>query len=163
MLLRNLLVVFLFSFLAMGCSKSHLSLHDSNGHLVPTASFSGKWVIISYWAAWCDGCAEEVPELNYFYQHNSNKNILLYGVNDDQLPSNDLQQAIRKMKMLYPSLLEDPSAVWQLGETNVLPTLFIINPIGKVKKKIIGSVTAQDLLKIINKLQQDDNNEEKVK
>jgi len=131
---------------------SHIcfSFHDATGRSISLSDFKNKWIIVNYWADWCDSCIEEIPELNNFYKNNQDNNILIIGVNYDNLPNPVLQQAIRKTGILFPVLQEDPAKVWRLGEITVLPTTYIINPDGDVVRKIIGPNTEQSLLKIIH-------------
>lgn len=150
-LLKSIMVMLLWSAITVtGHAQVEGQFHDAEGRPVRLGDLQNKWLIINYWADWCDSCVEEIPELNNFYQHNQNKNIVLIGVNYDQLSQPDLKQAMQKSGITFPVLLEDPKLLWQLGEISVLPTTFIINPQGDVVKKIIGPNTERSLLKIIN-------------
>lgn len=124
-------------------------VHDSEGRLMKLSDLHNKWIVVNYWAEWCGGCVEEIPELNRFYQHNQDKNIVVLGVNYDQPPSLYLQQSIRRIGIEFPVLQEDPRMLWQLGDIAVLPTTFIINPQGDVVRKIIGPNTEQSLMKVV--------------
>jgi thiol-disulfide isomerase/thioredoxin len=141
---------FLLSAILLLCSQSALSFHDSTGRIFTSSEFKDKWVIVNYWADWCDSCIAEIPELNKFYKNNKDGNIVMVGVNYDRLPNPMLRQAIDKTGILFPVLQEDPAQLWQLGEISVLPTTFVISPDGVVAHKIIGPNTEQSLLKIVH-------------
>lgn len=147
--LRRVLFFLLCSITMIGCAQDHSRLHDSEGRIIKMSDLKNKWIIVNYWADWCESCIEEIPELNRFYQNNQDKNIVILGVNYDRLPRPYLNDAIRKTGIVFPVLLEDPSELWRLGEVTVLPTTFIVNPQGDVVKKIIGPNTEQSLLKIL--------------
>ncbi len=136
MILRNILGIILLTLSLMSCSRDNS---------VSLSALKGKWIIINYWAVWCDSCVKEIPELNHFYQHNQDKNILLFGVNYDHTPMPDL--------ILYPVLVEDPKKFFKLADVDVLPVTFIIDPQGKVVKSIIGPNTEKSLFKIMQILQ----------
>ena len=51
---------------------------DSQGHIIKASDLQNKWVIINYWADWCSGCIEEIPELNRFYQTNIKSQLWIY-------------------------------------------------------------------------------------
>lgn len=149
--MKKLLVFILIFCISMtSCADNSISLHDSDGRLLKMTFFKDKWVIINYWAEWCETCIEEIPELNKFYEHNINKDVLMFGVNYDQPPRYELQQSVRKMGIAFPVLLEDPNVLWNLGEIAVIPMTFIINPKGKVVKRIIGLNTEESLRSIVN-------------
>ena len=156
MQLRKLIGIIFCCFFILSCSKPDTLLHDAAGNTIKLSSLKGKWVIINFWASWCDSCIAEVPELNHFYQHNTKDNIVLLGTNYDQLMNADLQSAINKLQINYPVLIEDPNQIWQLGETSVLPTSYIINPAGSLAIKIMGPVTAEDLSHILAQLQENE-------
>lgn len=134
-------------------SLQGFSFQDAYGRHISDAMLENKWIIINYWADWCDSCLEEIPELNNFYKNNQDNNIIILGVNYDKLPPLDLRLAIVKTGIMFPVLQDDPTNKWRLGEITVLPTTYIINPNGDIVRKIIGPNTEQSLLKIIhNKL-----------
>ncbi len=150
----KVIVILFCGFFIVNCAKQETVLHDTKGNAIFVSSLKGKWVIINYWAAWCDSCIKEIPALNDFYQHNQDKNIVLYGVNYDRMPMNDLQDAMDKLHMTYPVVLEDPAETWPIYGIDALPVTFIINPNGNVVKKILGANTEKSLLAIVHALQQ---------
>jgi thiol-disulfide isomerase/thioredoxin len=79
----KLLLVLLCSIFMLSCTEKGSVLHDTKGNEIPLSTLKGKWVIINYWADWCESCTKEIPELNRFYQNNQDKNIVLYGVNNE--------------------------------------------------------------------------------
>lgn len=143
-------VYFLIGLAVSGFSNMVFAFHGSNGRVLSSSEFSNKWIIVNYWADWCDSCMEEIPELNKFYKNNQGKNMIIVGVNYDRLENPGLQQAIQRAGILFPVLQEDPASKWRLSEVTVLPTTFIINPDGDVVRKIIGPNTEQSLLKIVH-------------
>ena len=143
----------LCSWLLVSCSQQGSVLHDTQGNPIAVAQLQGKWVVINYWATWCESCTQEIAELNRFYQHNQDKNIVLYGVSYDHMPRQDLQNAMKRLHILYPVVLEDPAKIWALGEVEALPVTFIIGPDGEVAKKILGKSTEKSLLTTIRGLQ----------
>lgn len=152
-MLQKIALVFLCSLITISCSKGGPVLHDADGHPVQAVKLKDKWLIVNYWAAWCGSCIKEIPELNRFYQDNQDKNILIYGVNYDQLPMASLKEAILQTNIQFPVLSDDPNQLWQLGEVSVLPMTFIINPQGEVVKKIVGPSTEEALASIVHNLQ----------
>lgn len=128
--------------------------HDHLGNKVLTANWKGKWIIINYWASWCGNCLKEIPELNHFVAENHDKNIILYGVNYDQLAPENLSAAIKSANIKFPVLQEDPNALWNLGSIVAVPMTFIISPKGVVVKSIIGVNTKKSLVDTLESLKQ---------
>jgi len=150
----KVILFFVCCFTVINCTSQGSVLHDTKGNSIKVSSLKGKWVIINYWADWCDNCIEEIPELNRFYEHKQGKNIVLYGVNYDRMTAGDLEMAINKTHIAFPTLLEDPAQTWSsLDEIDALPVTFIIDPNGKVVKKIVGGNTEKSLLTVLHQLQ----------
>lgn len=149
----KIILLFIGCVAIINCTQQGSVLHDAKGNSIPVSTLKGKWVIINYWADWCESCIKEIPELNHFYQHNQDKNIVLYGVNYDRMPIGDLETAINKTHIAYPVILEDPSETWSFDGIDALPVTFIIDPKGKVVKKILGANTEQSLLAAVHELQ----------
>jgi len=152
-MMRKIGFVLLAVVLLMGCSKSQATFYDTQGKSIALANLKGKWVIINYWADWCDSCVAEIPELNQFYFNNHDSNIILLGVNYDQLPLDTLRNTVQKIGIAFPVLTEDPNSVWNLGQITAIPVTFIVNPAGRVAKTIVGPSTEQHLKQIMHELE----------
>jgi thiol-disulfide isomerase/thioredoxin len=120
------------------------ALTDTQGRTVNPDDWRNKWVIINYWADWCDPCLEEIPQLNLFYQRHHDQ-VILYGVNYDDLSGNRLLAAMRSLHIEFPVLQTDPAKQLKLPSFAVLPTTFILNPEGKMVKRLSGPQTAARL------------------
>lgn len=153
MRIYRFIFILMISLLSMSCDRQPTVLHDAESHVVELSQLKGKWVILNFWAGWCGACLKEIPELDRFYQNNHDHNVLLYGVNFDQVSLEELQFIMRQTNIKFPVLQENPSKIWQLGEINVLPVTFIINPQGNVVKTIYGPNTEKSLLNTLKALQ----------
>lgn len=135
--------------LAISITTAHADvlLKDLDGKQTPFASLQGRWVMINYWAGWCQSCLDEIPEFNRFYQKNYT-NVALYAVNYDALPTAKQKNLIRRFNILYPSL-QDPNKQLNLGDIAGVPVTFIYNPQGQLVKTLYGGQSAQALEQVI--------------
>lgn len=152
-MLRKWWLIVLCSFFIFGCSHHDTVLHDSQGQQTTVEQLKNKWVIINYWASWCEACVEEIPELNRFYHDNKDHSIVMYGVNFDGPPPSDLMNMIKENHIDYPVLFENPTDIWHLGSLDMIPTTFIINPEGKIVKTMVGGLTEESLSAALKELQ----------
>jgi len=148
--LKLSLLLFLCAFFLMGCSHQEKVLQDNQNHAIPLSDLRGKWIVINYWADWCDYCVEEMHTLNEFHQ--THPDVIMYGVNYDRLTGDELSSSIQKMKIRFPVLLNDPESTWHLTLTDYLPMTFIINPNGQLVKRIDGTVSTQSLTQAIQQV-----------
>jgi peroxiredoxin len=147
----KIFLVCVLSVMLIACSdKNDGVFHDVQGNLVKLSQLQGKWVIVNYWAAWCEGCIKEIPELNDFNKARGD-DVVIYGINFDQPDLDALKQSIEKAHIKFPVLTQDPGVAWHLDDVSVLPTTFIINPKGKVVQKILGTSTQASLSAALKK------------
>lgn len=132
--------------LVCACSQPAHAIIDSQGAKINLNDWRNKWVIINYWASWCGSCAEEIPQLNEFYKRHKNE-VVLVGVNDDNLSRANLIKAMDDLHIQYPVLQVNPASIFKLPDITVLPTTFIIDPQGKLVKQLLGPQTAESLEK----------------
>ena len=132
--------------LLAGCEQPRQAvLHPINGAPIAFSSLRGQWVVINYWASWCEPCRREVPEFNQFFHALRDDHVKLFAVNYDQLPGKELVELIKNMKIEYTSLETDPATELGLGDIPGLPATFIFSPDGKLVKKLFGEQTEKSL------------------
>ena len=124
-------------------------LTEMNGKKIDFESLQGKWVMINYWASWCQPCLDEIHELNTFYRHNQKK-VALFAVNYDALPVQQQQQLIQKYEITYPSLRNDPAKSLELGALVGVPATYVFNPNGQWVDTLYGGQTSNSLNADIN-------------
>lgn len=151
MLIRKITLTLICLFI-FGIAKAEPVFKDTEGNAVQLSSLKGKWIVVNYWASWCPTCLAEIPELNTFYKKHQNKNVAIYSVNYDPQSLASLKMAVRKARIKFPTLSVDPNSAWHLGQIDAVPTTFIINPKGKVVKKLVGETTEAELTRAMNSL-----------
>jgi thiol-disulfide isomerase/thioredoxin len=124
-------------------------LKDNQGNNIPFSTLKGKWVFINYWASWCPGCLEEIPQFNRFFNSHKNDEIALFAVNFDGLSVAEQNSLIKRFHIQYPSLVQDPSDALHLGDIRGIPVTFVFNPQGKLVKTLYGGQTAKDLNRVM--------------
>lgn len=121
---------------------------DIDGHTIPFSALKGKWILINYWASWCQPCLDEIQELNQFYRIHKDK-AALFAVNYDAVPITEQKLLIKKYQITYPSLGKDPASVLKLGALRGVPATFVFNPEGQFITTLYGSQTLASLQKAI--------------
>ena len=81
------LVLFLLP-VVMSCSVEPDNI-DTPGGAVQFEKYTGRYLLVNYWAEWCHPCLEEIPELNILAREYSDE-IAVIGVNFDGLGAEEI-------------------------------------------------------------------------
>lgn len=142
-MLKKIVLYFLL-LLIVGCDQKPKTVVDLEGRTINFKEYNGKWIVINYWASWCGHCLKELPELNRFYNKHKDK-VLVFGVNYDQIPLEQLKPIVKKLSIQFPTLITDPAANLGIGHVDAIPVTYTISPEGNVSKPIVGEQTLQTL------------------
>lgn len=114
------------------------------------ARLRGHFVLVNFFASWCDPCREEAPELAGFaFEHRSGRDkVDVVGVLFDDSAAN-AAAFVRTYGVNYP-VVTDPSGqiAVDYGVENP-PTSVLISPTGRVIDYLIGGVTANGLNRLL--------------
>lgn len=97
----------------------------------------GKVVLLNFWATWCGPCREEIPEL-VVLQNRYKDRLQIIGLVVDDDDENEIRKVIASEGINYPVALADPETRFSYGGIAALPTVFVINPEGRVVQKHVG-------------------------
>lgn len=120
-------------------------LPDLEGRMQSLNQFRGKWVIVNYWASWCSTCLKELPDLISLHRENRDKDIVVVGINFENIELDRLKAYVTRQSIPYPVLRSEPVPVTPLGHVPALPTTYIIDPEGKLVAGEVGIVTRRDI------------------
>jgi thiol-disulfide isomerase/thioredoxin len=102
----------------------------------------GQWVVINYWAIWCNPCIQEIPELNALAEL---PEVTVLGVNYDGTSGDELDQQLQQLGVAFPTLATDPAAQLGVARPVVLPTSLVMNPQGQLHDTLVGPQTLDTL------------------
>jgi thiol-disulfide isomerase/thioredoxin len=156
--MKKFLMIILFPFFLLGCNEEPVkfvsdergaALHELSGKIFRFSDYKGKWIILNYWASWCEPCRKEIPELIKFAQMHSPDEVVVIGVNYDFVEPQQVEKFVKAFGITYPTLINDPAAQLGIEMVEVLPTTFVIDPTGKIIAQKAGEQTALSLDQLI--------------
>ena len=108
------------------------------------AELRGKWVLVNFWASWCEPCRQEAPVLESFQQSHRNGFTVL-GINLDDA-TGDARDFVAEYGLTYPQLRDGDGRERRdaYGMTG-FPESFLVDPQGKLALIHRGPVTARYL------------------
>lgn len=123
-----------------------------NGEEVKLTDYSGKIVILDFWATWCAPCRKGIPDL-VSIQNEYKDEIVVIGISLDQ-PSTqrNIQLFIDHFGINYPVVLGTQEVSVAYGYIQAIPTSFIIDGERNIVQKHVGLVSKAILIEEINSL-----------
>jgi thiol-disulfide isomerase/thioredoxin len=113
---------------------------DLDGKDLTLAAHKGQVILLNFWATWCGPCRAEIPGLIEL-QNKYKDRLQIIGMvvdDDDDDEGNNLRQLVKSERINYPVALTSPEVRMAYGGIAALPTVFIINPDGRVVQKHVG-------------------------
>jgi thiol-disulfide isomerase/thioredoxin len=80
-----------------------------DGKLTPIGAWSGKSLVINFWATWCAPCRREIPLLQTLSDEWANRGITVIGVAVDH--RDQVASFARDLKIRYPLLIGEQEAL----------------------------------------------------
>lgn len=140
--------LFTLSLILLACTQNgQFELDDGKQHSLD--DFSGRWILINFWAEWCSPCLEEIPAVNQLYRNAAELNLVVIGVSYDPLETKQLHSIMSEWKIEYPVMKTVPSPILPFTLPQTLPTNYLLDPKGKVVAKLVGKQTYSSLVRAI--------------
>ena len=124
-----------------GIPAPEFTLNDRDGNPVSLASLRGQYVLLDFWASWCVPCRESMPHLKELYEAYHDKGLEILGISTDSDPD-DWKQALAEIDAPWLHVLDETPARRKGSRTadtygvHAVPTLFLIDPEGKMVGKV---------------------------
>ncbi len=110
------------------------------GDNVNSEQFTGKALLVTFFATWCPPCMQEVPVLIELQNKYSDKGFSVVALSVDQGGAGVVKKLVEKRSINYPVLMATGGTARAFGGVVGIPTSFLVNSKGTVVKKYPGYV-----------------------
>ena len=114
------------------------TLLDIDGTRTSLSDFKGKVIILDFWATWCPPCKAEIPHFVELYDEYKKKGLEVIGVSLDSNPEKSLPSFMEEYRINYTMLIANRNVTDSYGGIISIPTTFVIDRNGNIRKKYIG-------------------------
>ncbi len=104
-------------------------------------AWRGRWVVVNFFASWCQPCQQEQPELVAFaYTHRAPGDAALVGVVEDDSAST-ARSFMRSTGASWPAVIDPGGQIGLNYGVRGQPETFIVSPSGTVVAHFDGPMT----------------------
>jgi thiol-disulfide isomerase/thioredoxin len=129
-----------------------VTLKTLNGETVRLADYTGKPVIINFWATWCGPCVYEIPTLNQLQKKYSDGGLVIIGISTDDGGAEVVRNFMKDVPIEYKSYLKTPGVEDEFGGILGLPTTYFYDKNGEQVEKLIGLTSREAFERRIEKI-----------
>ena len=111
------------------------NLMGMDGETHTLDDLKGKFVLVNFWATWCNPCKVEMPLLEKLHQTLKSEKFTVLGLHVGPGPEN-IEEFKKLMPISFPIYVDmDLEVDWGVPG---LPTTFLMNPEGKLIYRAVG-------------------------
>lgn len=119
------------------------------------SDFKGKVTLLNLWAAWCNGCKEEMPHFIDLQQSFGKEKFIIVAVSIDRNEEDTVEflsnlEKIAGKKVNFLVLIDEEKKIARDYNPFGLPTTYLIDGSGKIAKIFYGSLKESAINKLKN-------------
>lgn len=109
-----------------------------------------KYILIDFWASWCNPCRKEIPNLKKLYAQYADKGFQIVSISIDKKKA-DWEKALKEEQLQWPNFL-DNGDVAIAYKVKMIPTMYLIDANGvMVGENFRGEALAEKLAELLGK------------
>ena len=118
---------------------------DKNDQKININEYKGKFLILNFWAVWCEPCKEEMPSLDKLQANPELDKIKIFAINIGKETLDKVNKFFidLNIKNLEP-YFDPPITLAKIFSLRGVPTSILINKEGQEFARVIGSIDFED-------------------
>lgn len=123
----------------IGAPSPPFTLKNMEGKSVSLSDFSGKVVLLNFWATWCGPCRVEMPAMEALYREMQSQGLEIVAVSVDAQGPEVTKPFQEAMGLTFP-ILHDPE--YEVGleyGARTLPISYVIDRKGIIQHRVFGA------------------------
>ena len=139
--------------IAIGQKAPGFSLTTFDGQTLKTADYSGKVLVINFWASWCQPCEQEADAMEQAWQtYKPGGQVVFLGVDYVDTAPQALA-FMKKFDVSYPNGPDLRTVISQMFHTTGVPETYILDRQGKLAYVKVGPfISAEEITAVVDGL-----------
>jgi thiol-disulfide isomerase/thioredoxin len=123
------------------------------GEVVRTDTLAGRVILVNAWATWCGPCVLEMPGFQRVQDDLGERGFLVIGISADQEGPEAVRSFVEEMGITYPVTFGPHPVLGLLAaEVRGLPTSLLLDPDGRIVRKVEGVFPEEELRRAVEEL-----------
>jgi peroxiredoxin len=128
------------------------SLKDLDGKSISSADFTGKIVVIDFWATWCPPCVAEIPGYIEFQKKMESQGVTIVGLSLDEIPASEVKKFVTTRGINYPVAIAGQDLFAAFGKAEGIPATYVLDREGRIRFQKVGGAPIEELEAVVKKL-----------
>jgi peroxiredoxin len=125
----------------VGGTSPNFTTQDLGGKKVSLSDFSGRPVLLSFWATWCTVCHDELPALQRLQEQYRAGGFAVLLVNFRETSNDRMRQYLSGLQVNLETVVDPDGAIASAYGVDVgLPVNVLVDRSGKVARILVGEV-----------------------
>jgi len=107
------------------------------GALPKLTDHAGRYILLNFWATWCEPCKKEMPELEALYEELKARNVVVLAVSMEET-ADKVGKFLEKHPYKMPVLADPDGKVARLYGVDSIPLTYLITPLGVIEGRALG-------------------------
>lgn len=135
-------------------SAADFTCYDAQGNQIQLADFSGKPIVLHFWASWCLPCREELPNFQQLYEvYGSEIQFIIVNLTDGTRETEAAAKSfLQENNFRFPAYFDLDLAGMQAYQVYSLPTTILIDESYTVVHREYSALTASKLEALLQSL-----------
>ena len=118
---------------------------DQNNNQLNLEDFTGKLILLNFWATWCAPCKEEMPSLDKLQINENLNNLKIFPINVGNDSTEKSEKFFESLEIQNLKLyFDNPFTLAKKLSLRGIPTSVLLNKEGNEFARIIGSINFED-------------------
>jgi peroxiredoxin len=109
------------------------------GDTLALSDLRGSVVLLNIWATWCPPCVREMPAMERLYAELRDEGLRVVAVSvDARGAGRDVRSFVHELGLTFDILLDPSGNIEHAYAVSGLPTTYLIDREGRIRRKVIG-------------------------